>query len=124
MFTCVIRYEVDLEHVEEFRAYARAWIVLIERYGGTHHGYFVPEPDAEDMPEARFSFPGLGKTAPTNNGYALFSFSAVASYDKYRTDVSADPDCIAATERFNATPCFMGYERAFLRPILRDDITG
>ena len=98
--------------------------MLIERYGGTHHGYFVPEPDAEGMPEARFSFPELGKTAPTNNGYALFSFPDVASYDKYRTDVSADPDCIAATERLNATPCFTEYERAFLRPIFHDDITG
>ena len=119
MFTCVIRYTVNLENVEEFRAYARSWIVLIEKYGGTHHGYFVPEPDADDMPDPHFSFPGLGKSAPEHIGYALFSSPDVESYDKYRSDVSADPDCVAATERFNAKPAFSGYERAFLRPIFR-----
>lgn len=121
MFTCVIRYEVRLDHIEEFRAYARDWIVLIEKYGGTHHGYFVPEPEANDMPEAKFSFPNLGQTAPDNIGYALFSFPDVESYEKYRVDVCSDPACTAATERFNAKPAFIGYERAFLRPIFRDD---
>lgn len=121
MFTCIIRYEVNLDNLEAFRSYARSWIVLIEKYGGTHHGYFVPEPDADDMPEARFSFPGLGKTAPEDIGYALFSFPDVMSYEKYRAEVSTDPACIAATERFNAEPAFSGYERAFLRPIFRED---
>ena len=124
MFTCVIRYEVDLENVEGFRAYARDWIALIEKYGGIHHGYFVPEPDADDMPEAKFSFPGLGKSAPPNIGYALFSFPDVESYEKYRVDVSADPGCVAATERFKAAPAFSGYERTFLRPIFPEGVTA
>lgn len=117
MFTCIIRYEVNLDQLDGFRAYARSWIALIEKYGGTHHGYFVPEPAADDMPEPHFSFPGLGRTAPANIGYALFSFPDVESYDRYRADVSADPECIAATKRFNAAPAFSGYERTFLRPI-------
>lgn len=121
MFTCVIRYEVNLEQVDAFRAYAYSWIELIEKYGGTHHGYFVPEPEADDMPEPHFSFPGLGRSAPTNIGYALFSFPDVASYDAYRADVSADPECIAATKRFNANPAFSGYERTFLRPIFKGE---
>ncbi|MCG3212611.1 MAG: hypothetical protein FOGNACKC_06281 [Anaerolineae bacterium] len=33
MFTCLIRYEVDLEKLNEFKAYARSWIGLIEKYG-------------------------------------------------------------------------------------------
>ncbi len=123
MFTCVIRYDVNLNDVEAFRAYAISWIALIEKYGGTHHGYFVPEPDADDMPAAKFSFPGLGRTAPDNVGYALFSFPDVASYEKYRVDVSSDPECVAATERFNAAPAFGGYERTFLRPIFRSNDT-
>lgn len=118
MFTCVIRYDVDLDRVEEFRAYATAWIDLIEKYGGTHHGYFVPEPDADDFPDPHFSFPGLGRVAPQAVGFALFSFPDVESYNKYRKDVSTDPGCVAATERFNAAPCFTGYERGFFRPIL------
>ncbi|MCB0045515.1 MAG: NIPSNAP family protein [Caldilineaceae bacterium] len=117
MFTCVIRYEVRLDRLEEFRAYAHAWIGLIERYGGTHHGYFAPDPDAQDMPAAAFSFPGLGEAAPPNAGYALFSFPDVESYTRYRADVAIDPDCITATNRFQAAPCFTRYERSFLRPI-------
>lgn len=117
MFTCIIRYEVNLDQLEGFRAYARSWIALIEQYGGTHHGYFVPEPTAIDMPTPHFSFPGLGKSAPSHIGYALFSFPDVDTYDRYRADVATDPKCIAATERFNAAPCFTGYERSFLRPI-------
>ena len=122
MFTCVIRYEVNLEKVDEFRAYARSWIALIEKYGGSHHGYFVPEPEADDMPEATFSFPGLGRNAPEEVGYALFSFPDIESYEAYRRNVSTDPACIAATNRFNAKPAFRSYERAFLRPLLREDL--
>ena len=40
--TCQIRYKLDLSKLSEFEAYARAWILLVERYGGTHHGYFIP----------------------------------------------------------------------------------
>ena len=36
MFTCLIRYEVDLNKLSEFRAYASAWIGPIEKYGGNH----------------------------------------------------------------------------------------
>lgn len=120
MFTCVIRYEVNVDNLDGFRAYAEAWISLVEKYGGTHHGYFVPEPGATDLPDAQFSFPGLGRPASADVGYALFSFPDVAGYDTYRAAVAADPDCIAATERVKAQPAFSGYERAFLRPILPD----
>jgi hypothetical protein len=42
MFTCLVKYEVDLAKLSEFKEYATAWISLIEKYGGTHHGYFIP----------------------------------------------------------------------------------
>lgn len=122
MFTCAIRYNINLDNLDEFRAYARSWIALIDQYGGTHHGYFVPEPENDDMPKPHFSFPSLGRRAPENIGYALFSFPDVASYDRYRAEVSADPECHAATVRFNARPAFSSYERAFLRPIFREDV--
>ena len=122
MFTCVIRYEVVLDELEAFRAYARSWIKLIEQYGGTHHGYFVPAETTDGMPDTRFSFPGLGKAAPVNIGYALFSFPDVVSYESYRTNVANDSECQTATARFNAAPCFTGYERTFLQPIFSDDV--
>ena len=54
--TCEIRYKLDMTKLREFEAYARAWVVLIERHGGTHHGYFLPRPAPG---EARISFPKL-----------------------------------------------------------------
>lgn len=119
MFTCCIRYTVDPAKLAEFREYARAWMPLIEAYGGIHHGYFMPGEAGDAMPEATFSFPGLGKAGPANVAIALFSFPTLAAYEAYRKDVSADPRCQAATARFEETQCFSGYERTFLMPVAR-----
>jgi hypothetical protein len=117
LFTCVIRYRVEPGKLAEFREYAEAWIGLIRKYGGTHHGYFVPGTDDDSLPDPAFSFPGLGAAAPADVAFALFSFQNVAAYDQYRAAVAEDEDCKAATARFNETRCFSGYERAFLVPI-------
>src|SRR5947208_4746620 len=106
MFTCLIRYEVAPGKVREFEEYARAWMRLIERHGGTHHGYFLP-PEGE-VREASFSFPGLGRQGPPNLAVALFSFASVEKYDAYRRAVAEDPGCKAATARFEETRCFLG----------------
>lgn len=119
MFTCLIRYEVDLEKLKEFKDYAMTWISLIEKYGGTHHGYFVPGDPSDEMPTAAFSFPGLGTEGPDNIAVALFSFPSVAAYERYRSKVAEDEECIAATVRFNESKCFLGYERNFLKPIFK-----
>lgn len=117
MFTCVIRYQIDPGKLAEFREYARAWLGLIRKYGGKHHGYFVPGTDADTLPEPTFSFPGLGTAAPANVAFAVFSFPNVDAYDRYRVDVADDEACKAATARFNETQCFSGYQRSFLVPI-------
>lgn len=117
MFTCVIRYRVAPGRLAELRDYAHAWITLIRRYGGTHHGYFTPAAEDEALPDPSFSFPGLGTAAPADVAFALFSFPDVAAYDRYRAAVAQDPDCQAATARFDAAPCFTSYERSFLTPI-------
>ena len=70
---------------------------LIEKYGGTHHGYFVP---AETPPKATFSFPGLGENGPANIGLALFTFPSREVYETYRREVSRDPECVAVTDHF------------------------
>jgi hypothetical protein len=118
MFTCFIRYQVEPDKLSEFREYARAWIALIRKYGGTHHGYFAPCADKDDLPDPAFSFPGLGTAGPPNVGVALFSFPSVEAYDQYRASVATDEGCIAATARFNETRCFSSYERTFLTPVL------
>jgi hypothetical protein len=117
MFTCCIRYTIDLDKLDEFREYARSWISLIRKYGGVHHGYFIPARDGDNLPNTSFSFPGMGTDGPPNIAVALFSFPDIETYDKYRRDVSQDEGCKAATDRFNETKCFSRYERTFLLPM-------
>ena len=90
--------------------------VVIEKYGGTHHGYFV---SGEAPPSAPFSFPGLGEDGPGNIAVALFSFPNVESYEKYRSEVKDDPECIVITKHRGETRCFVKYERTFMRPVER-----
>jgi hypothetical protein len=117
MFTCFIRYKIDPDKLNAFREYAHSWILLIEKYGGTHHGYFVPGTGADNLPSAAFSFPDLGTEGPPNIAVALFSFPSVEAYNQYRRAVLDDEDCKAATARFNETKFFSSYERTFLVPI-------
>jgi hypothetical protein len=116
MFTCFIRYKIDPDKLDEFREYAHSWISLINRYGGTHHGYFVPG-SVDNLPSRAFSFPDLGTEGPPNIAVALFSFPSIETYDQYRMAVSNDEECKAATARFDETKCFSSYERTFLVPI-------
>src|SRR4051812_4439202 len=115
MLTCLIRYEIDIDKQAEFEQYARSWIGLIEKYGGRHHGYFLP---AQNPPPAALSFPGVGHDGPRNVAVALFSFPSVEAYERYRADVPSDPECKAATARVQRTPAFVSYERTFLEPLI------
>jgi len=117
MFTCFIRYQVDPNKLEEFREYAHSFIALINKYGGTHHGYFVPGTLEDKLPSPTFSFPSLGSEGPPNIAVSLFSFPSIEAYDRYRVAMSDDEDCKAARARFDETKCFSGYERTFLMPI-------
>ena len=116
MITCFIRYTIDNGSLADFEHYARVWMRLIEKYGGTHLGYFVP---GDDLPDATFSFPGIGEAGPGNVAVALFTFATRASYATYRREVAKDPECLAVTRHFEQTKCFSKYERTFLQPVLR-----
>jgi hypothetical protein len=117
MFTCFIRYQLAPGKLDAFKEYAHAWIALIRKYGGTHHGYFVPGTDETALPDAAFSFPGLGVEGPPHVGVALFSFPTVEAYENYRRAVAEDEGCKSATARFTESQCFTSYERSFLVPI-------
>ena len=117
MITCYLRYFIDPGKVAAFEHYARVWMRLIEKYGGTHHGYFLP---GETPPSATFSFPGIGEAGPANIAVALFSFPSLDAYETYRGDVKEDPECRAATKHYQETKCFTKYERTFMRPVARD----
>ena len=41
MVTCHLRYEIDPAQIDAFETFARAWMRLVDRHGGTHHGLGV-----------------------------------------------------------------------------------
>jgi hypothetical protein len=116
LITCFIRYTIEPDKLTAFEHYASKWMRLVEKYGGTHHGYFVP---GEEPPSAAFSFPGIGEAGPDNIGIALFSFPTVEAYETYRREVANDPECIAVTHHYEQTKCFSKYERTFIRAVPR-----
>lgn len=114
MITCFLRYTIAPGKLREFEHYAQVWMRLIEKYGGTHHGYFVP---GDAPPLAEFSFPGIGEAGLGNIAVALFSFPTVAAYESYRREVANDPECLAVTRHYEQTKCFTKYERTFMRAV-------
>ncbi len=100
MITCCVRYEIDPYRVEAFEAFARRWIELVRKHGGTHHGYFLPSEGASDV------------------ALALFSFPSLAHYERYRARFGVDPEFIEADRIRDETRCVVRYERTFMRPLL------
>ncbi|NGX52843.1 MAG: hypothetical protein KR126chlam5_01149 [Candidatus Anoxychlamydiales bacterium] len=120
MFTCLIRYVVDHNKREEFEKYACTWMRLIEKYGGIHHGYFLPVKNSNEAPNPSFSFPGIGENGPSNVAVALFSFSSLEKYEAYRKEIKNDEESRSITAHFKETQCFVSYERSFLQPLFPD----
>jgi hypothetical protein len=100
MITCYLRYEVDPDKLADFETYGAMWLDLMPRFGGIHHGYFLPSEGESDVALAMFSFPSL------------------AAYEQYRKDAAADPDVQKAVAFAKRTRCFTRYERSFFRPLL------
>lgn len=99
MITCFLKYEVEMDKLAEFENYAKMWIPLVEKFGGEHHGYFMPSEGASDI------------------AYALFTFPSFAAYEEYRIKAADDDECKAAMDYYRETKCFTRYERSFLRPV-------
>jgi hypothetical protein len=116
VITCYLRYIIDPAKIKEFEQYARLWIALIEKFGGTHHGYFLP---GEGPASATFSFPGVGAEGPGDVAVALFSFPNQAAYEAYRQQAAEDAECQAATAYYRETKCFVSYERSFMKAVLK-----
>lgn len=110
---CEVRYQLDPDRFEEFEEYGRAWIRLIERHGGIHHGFFMPRAAPGDT---TISFPGIGQAGASDVAVALYGFPDEETYNSYRTQVALDSEGAAVIERFAAPP-FKSYERIFLSPL-------
>ncbi|WP_433438366.1 NIPSNAP family protein [Nonomuraea sp. CA-141351] len=106
MITCVVDYTIDPSKIEAFEEFARRWIDLVNRHGGTHHGYFLPAEGASDK------------------ALALFSFPSLATYEQYRQLFGRDPEFIAADKIRDDSACVIRYERTFMRPLLPDETSS
>jgi hypothetical protein len=100
MVTCYLRYVIDPNKLKEFEHYGKLWLPLVTKFGGTHHGYFLPSEGANNI------------------ALALFSFPSLAAYEEYRNKSFQDAECQAAFKYAKDTQCFLSYERSFFRPVL------
>jgi hypothetical protein len=99
MITCYLRYVIDPFKLKEFEHYGKVWIPLVEKFGGKHHGYFLPSEGANNIALAMFTFPSF------------------ALYEAYRAQSLEDPECQAAFKYAEETRCIISYERSFFRPV-------
>ena len=99
MVTCYLKYIIDPYKLEEFEHYGKLWIPLVEKFGGKHHGYFLPSEGVNNVALAMFTFPSL------------------AEYETYRIESFQDPECQAAFRFAEETRSILSYERSFFRPV-------
>jgi len=95
----ISRYVIDVNKIDAFEHYAKLWIPLVNKFGGQHHGYFLPSE-------------GINNVA-----LALFTFPSLAAYETYRNDSFKDTECTAAFDHAKETQCVLSYERSFFRPV-------
>ncbi len=99
MVTCYLRYIIDPYKLKEFEHYGKLWIPLVEKFGGQHHGYFLPSEGV------------------SNVALAMFTFKSLSAYEAYRIQSMDDAECQAAFEYAQETRCIVSYERSFFRPV-------
>ncbi|MFJ4348692.1 NIPSNAP family protein [Pseudomonas sp. NPDC089401] len=100
MITCHLKYVIDPYQLDAFERYSKAWIAIVNRMGGQHHGYFLPSEGANNI------------------AYALFSFPSLAAYERYRQASTEDEACIELFADAARLKFILSYERSFLRPLL------
>jgi hypothetical protein len=97
--TCVIRYEIDPFQRDDFKKYAENWGRIIPRCGGRLVGYFLP-------------YEG------TNNiAWGLIAFDSLASYERYRARLNADPDARENFSMAQAKRLILREERNFVEVV-------
>ena len=101
MVTCYLKYVIDPFQLDVFEQYGKKWIELVNRFGGQHHGYFMPGEGANNI------------------AYALFSFNSLAEYENYRKLSFTDNECLEMFKLANDTKCILSYERTFLKPVFK-----
>jgi hypothetical protein len=98
--TVFIRYRIDPFQRADFEAYARRWLAIIPRCGGTLVGYWMPHEGTNDV------------------SFGLISFDSLAAYEAYRARLLADPEGAANFAADERGRFIAAEERTFLRPVL------
>jgi NIPSNAP len=101
MMSLCIRYTIDPRKVAEFEAYVRALPEQVARCGGKFVAYYLPTKIA----------------GPTNAALGLIDFPDLASYERYRERLAADPGAVENLRRADAAGCILNEDRSFVRPI-------
>ncbi|MEP5611618.1 MAG: NIPSNAP family protein [Cyclobacteriaceae bacterium] len=99
MITCFLKYNIDPYRIAEFENYGKVWIDLVNKSGGTHHGYLLP-------------FEGANNVA-----YASFSFPSLAEYEEYRKEFDTNPEFKKVMKDAFDKKFIVSYERSFMRPV-------
>lgn len=99
MITCVIQYTLDPHAIEDFEKYATTWPPVIARCGGELTGYYLPKEGANDF------------------ALAMIEFDSLATYEKYREQLAADPAAQANVAFARQSRCILAERRSFLRKI-------
>jgi hypothetical protein len=103
MITLCIRYCFNPDRLADFKAYCEGEQEPIRRSGGTVAGYFMPT-----------DFAG-----PTNEAMGLIDFPDLASYERYRSALAADPDHKRNFARLQDSGAEVAMNRVFIERIGR-----
>ena len=97
--TCIIRYEIDPAQRDRFKKYAENWGRIIPRCGGRLIGYFLPYEGTNDI------------------GWGLIAFESLASYEKYKARLRADPEAQENFAAVQAKKVILREERTFVEVV-------
>ena len=97
--TCFIRYQIDPFQRDAFEAYARSWLRIIPRCGGSLLGYFMPHEGTNDV------------------AYGIIGFDSLADYEAYRARLRDDPEGRANFAFAEERRLILREERSFLRGV-------
>lgn len=97
--TCVIRYQIDPFQRDAFKKYAENWGRIIPRCGGHLVGYFLPYEGTNDV------------------AWGLIAFDSLASYEKYKARLKADPEARENFEVAQSKRIILREERNFVQVV-------
>ncbi len=94
---CLIRYQIDPFQRGAFADYAHHWTEIIPRCGGHLLGYFLPHEGTNDI------------------AWGLVAFDDLASYERYRGALRADPEGRANFDMARRLRFILREERNFVQ---------